>query len=630
MVESSTETMSTIRLDQLFACTEEGGTLVAEALDGRLTHIDDVPSGLACNCICPGCRGRMVAKKGSVQTHHFAHHAPQEGRPCASAGETALHNFAKQLLNERLEIVLPAMEVEEKGDRETVVQAAKMKFDAAILEKKDGQIVPDVVLLLRNRRLIVEFMVTHPCDEQKIGRIRSMDVGAIEIDLSQYRDLQLSKITEKILHDAPRSWLHNPRERGARERLAWRAQQRTEEMNRQIEHYRSVYSHRLPSKMDGTGEYEFKTRQEGLGHLVNVNIAGAGCFSVALAEWQSAVLQSLIAASDPPFRTRTGVDIIHKRGWLDRQFIKVSDEIANAVKACGVPFNTPTRTVVAYLLHLKAEGYVQADPTEIWRPTNLLRSRIAEARERRERPEKRMAEARELVERMLKSLPPDETANFSFDTWWKSKAGRDEFSPRQIAEFEDQQWRLFLENIKNLATKIRFPPQHTPDIIGLPFDGELRRNAERKRLEAVERELAEKVKAEADRNIRMMHLRTLALARMGADGETWLAMESPHTRGRAPIDVAADSDAGYEEVVQAFNRRIRDIAAEERARQKKAKAVSELLSLVQSKCNRSGYAELWMRSKRPELGNKSPEEFTVDTATRERCEELLRAKRPRR
>jgi competence CoiA-like predicted nuclease len=97
-----------IRLGELFSCTEQGGAFVAEAADGRLLHIDEVPSGLACNCGCPGCGRRMVAKKGDVQAHHFAHHAQQDGRACVSAGETALHKLAKKILDERLEIALPA------------------------------------------------------------------------------------------------------------------------------------------------------------------------------------------------------------------------------------------------------------------------------------------------------------------------------------------------------------------------------------------------------------------------------------------------------------------------------------------------------------------------------------------
>lgn len=40
---------------------------------GEVVSIDDVPSGLKCNCICPNCHVRLIAKKGKKNVHHFAH-----------------------------------------------------------------------------------------------------------------------------------------------------------------------------------------------------------------------------------------------------------------------------------------------------------------------------------------------------------------------------------------------------------------------------------------------------------------------------------------------------------------------------------------------------------------------------
>lgn len=37
------------------------------------------------------------------------------------------------------------MIVDERGEKEIVIQAEKRTFDRAILETKDGQIIPDVV-----------------------------------------------------------------------------------------------------------------------------------------------------------------------------------------------------------------------------------------------------------------------------------------------------------------------------------------------------------------------------------------------------------------------------------------------------------------------------------------------------
>ncbi|WP_334147172.1 hypothetical protein [Hyphomicrobium sp.] len=620
-----------IRLGELFACTEQGGAFVAEAANGRLLHIDEVPSGLACNCVCPGCGRRMVAKKGEVQrTHHFAHHAQQDGRSCVSAGETALHKFAKRILDERLEIALPAQVVEEQRDSEVVVRAEKRTFDRAILETKDGQIVPDVVLLLRERRLIVEFKVTHPCDAQKIARIRAMDVGAIEIDLSQYRDHKLSEIGDQILYDAPRIWLHNPREREARARLEQRALQRAEKKRTQIEHHRNSYRHRSPSETPGSGPCEAAARESGLADLINLPVDGAGCFTVAVAEWQAAVLQALLAPAKRPFRTRNGLAALRSKRWLDPSFTDISDEIACGVRESGIPFNSPFETVGAYLKQLERLGFVHSGPTEIWRASHTLQVRIDEARELRARPVKRLRELRHVVEEMIATLPAGETAAFAFEQWWNTTLPGRGYSPRAAVEFDEVKWRSFQHDLANITTQIRFSPREALDLIGLPYQGALSRALERKHAEEAERERAKQAKLEADKATRVSGLRNRALGRIGGEAEAWLAAPNPSTGDRSPIEVASDSEGGYEDAIRALDRRAREIEAQQRASERKTKAVAELAALAQSRYYDGERAALWMRGKRRELGGKSPEEFTIDDATRQRCSELLPPKRSRR
>jgi len=573
----------------------------------------------------------MVAKKGEVQrTHHFAHHAQQDGRSCVSAGETALHKFAKRILDERLEIALPAQVVEEQRDSEVVVRAEKRTFDRAILETKDGQIVPDVVLLLRERRLIVEFKVTHPCDAQKIARIRAMDVGAIEIDLSQYRDHKLSEIGDQILYDAPRIWLHNPREREARARLEQRALQRAEKKRTQIEHHRNSYRHRSPSETPGSGPCEAAARESGLADLINLPVDGAGCFTVAVAEWQAAVLQALLAPAKRPFRTRNGLAALRSKRWLDPSFTDISDEIACGVRESGIPFNSPFETVGAYLKQLERLGFVHSGPTEIWRASHTLQVRIDEARELRARPVKRLRELRHVVEEMIATLPAGETAAFAFEQWWNTTLPGRGYSPRAAVEFDEVKWRSFQHDLANITTQIRFSPREALDLIGLPYQGALSRALERKHAEEAERERAKQAKLEADKATRVSGLRNRALGRIGGEAEAWLAAPNPSTGDRSPIEVASDSEGGYEDAIRALDRRAREIEAQQRASERKTKAVAELAALAQSRYYDGERAALWMRGKRRELGGKSPEEFTIDDATRQRCSELLPPKRSRR
>ena len=62
---------------------------------GRLLTVAEVDSGLACDCVCPACKGLLVARKGRVRRHHFAHF---EADPCAYGKETAVHLMAKEIL----------------------------------------------------------------------------------------------------------------------------------------------------------------------------------------------------------------------------------------------------------------------------------------------------------------------------------------------------------------------------------------------------------------------------------------------------------------------------------------------------------------------------------------------------
>lgn len=618
--------MSSIRLDELFSCTDRGEILVAEATDGTLVHIADVPSGLACNCICPGCGRRMVAKKGEIQGHHFAHYVRRDGQTCVSAGETALHKFAKRVLDGRLEIALPAMVVEDHGDREVVVEAERRTFDHAILEKKDGQIVPDVVLLLRDRRLIVEFKVTHPCDEQKIARIRAMDIGAIEIDLSQYRDHVLSEIGDQILYDAPRKWLHNPRELKAREKLEDRAKRRDEEKRRLVERFRNAYRHRSPSRVAGNGTCETAAQREGLADLINLPVDGAGCFTVPVAEWQSAVLLTLIGDRKGPFRTRNGLAALNKRGWIDRTFADIADEIASEVSETGIPFKPPIGAVEAYLRQLEASGFIRSGHTETWHVLGVLRGMVEDARKLRDRPVKRKAEIQRRVGEMLAGLPAEETTSFVFEQWWAAELPGRGYSPRDAATFDEAKWQSFEHALMNIATQIRFSPRHKLDLMGFPYEGELSRALERKRLEEEERQRAREAKLEADKAARLDDLRDRAVRQIGEQAQSWLTTANAGTSGQPPLD-AATSESGYHDAIGALANKVRENEKLQRVRERKEKAVAELSTVAHSRYVDPMRADLWMRGKRHELGGKSPEEFVIDDITRQRCMELLPSKR---
>ncbi|MBQ5523446.1 MAG: hypothetical protein IIT86_11670 [Oscillospiraceae bacterium] len=63
--------------------------LIYALQNGSIVNISDVESGLKCNCVCPACGERLVAKKGNKMMHHFAHYSDAN---CAYGYESSLWN----------------------------------------------------------------------------------------------------------------------------------------------------------------------------------------------------------------------------------------------------------------------------------------------------------------------------------------------------------------------------------------------------------------------------------------------------------------------------------------------------------------------------------------------------------
>ena len=77
---------------------QKGLLTYALNLIGNLVYIDEVDTGQLCNCYCPSCKEKLVAKNGGMKrVHHFAH---ASGVDCENAYETMLHQLAKLRVQE--------------------------------------------------------------------------------------------------------------------------------------------------------------------------------------------------------------------------------------------------------------------------------------------------------------------------------------------------------------------------------------------------------------------------------------------------------------------------------------------------------------------------------------------------
>lgn len=180
--------------------------------DGVLTHVGEVESGKACGCTCPGCDAPLVAKKGPRVVHHFAHAG---GAECAHAVETALHLAAKNTIERAGYFVIPGVRLDFGSYKEPWLLAGAQRVvpDSVVLEHRMGGVVPDVVLTVAGKPLLVEVAVTHYVGEEKRARLAAMDLSTVEVSLSHLvRDTSEAAIAAAVVDGVEhKRWIHNAR-----------------------------------------------------------------------------------------------------------------------------------------------------------------------------------------------------------------------------------------------------------------------------------------------------------------------------------------------------------------------------------------------------------------------------------
>jgi len=177
---------------------------------GSIVHISEVTSGLSCNCVCPACGSRLIAKKGKRKAKHFAHEASSN---CEYGYETSLHMAAKEILLSAQTMMIPEVVVQFNGLKriQLISREKEIKIDRVELEPKIGNIIPDIVVYSGNRKLLIEIFVTHKIDRTKLEKIKELDISTIEIDLSKCAEGITEKSLREILieNNENKYWVYN-------------------------------------------------------------------------------------------------------------------------------------------------------------------------------------------------------------------------------------------------------------------------------------------------------------------------------------------------------------------------------------------------------------------------------------
>ena len=202
---------------------------------GKVIHISEISiedRGLKSNCVCVKCGQPLVARLGYVREHHFAHYNKSE---CEGSMETALHLFAKEVIESEKRINLPQLSIRYYIEdnkvyfisndevhygieikEEIIHKEYETNFDKVETEQYINDIRPDLLLHKNNILLAVEVKVTHEVDEIKFDKIRKQRISTLEIDLSKvfmdYFNFSRDEVRNAIINQVDiKEWIFNVR-----------------------------------------------------------------------------------------------------------------------------------------------------------------------------------------------------------------------------------------------------------------------------------------------------------------------------------------------------------------------------------------------------------------------------------
>lgn len=617
-----------------------------ERTDGKIVHIGEVVSGLACACRCCGCGGTLIARKGTLKEHHFAHHGVA---PCSGAAETALHRFAKQVLHDRLELHLPEIAVGADTDRVIESKGGPFRFDRAEIEVPFPGFKPDVVLYHADRPLLVEVLVTHATDDIKTERIRAAGLASLEIDLSDLpRELGPDEIAEAVCTSAPRWWLCNQRldraqarweanlaERRARETAA--EEQRQQREDERLERLATTIAKTLaePVATAPPSPAERRINADGLDRLIGERISGDECFACPAATWQAAVVADLIlshAGQDNWHRAGTGrhpSEIFKRVGMgkmLKRRLPSYIDPTTALQLSSRIAFVPPYQVLVRYLGWLAERGAV-VERRKRWFANPGILDEVEQRRDETRSRKTRRATVHATVSRIMASLPQAETGRFDLEAWWKRPVNAGSATSDQMLGGEEAE--QFAADIVALAAMLLDDGKAVSRAVGLPVGLALRREEQRRAMIAAEaRATAERhaiatakaaaLKAEQEAADRVARLSRLARESLGErDAAAWLAA-SPDGAYATFTTLAASSEQSYWTARDHLDR-----AIAEQARRATAERLRQALRDKARQSARPDHAHVLLHSAQPRLRGQRPIDYCVDEASFARVVQLL-------
>ena len=172
----------------------------AENSNGEMVHVDSVPRGQQCGCICPCCHENLLARHGDVREHGFAHHSDNRGANLNICYEVTLYKLAEQIIKNKKKIhtssyydIFPA----------TDIYFVDVKINS-YYNREDKQ--PDVIAITEDgKQYLIEF--TFNSKVQHKEKIDYKNLTCLEIDIANQTLESLESFL--LASDKERKWLNN-------------------------------------------------------------------------------------------------------------------------------------------------------------------------------------------------------------------------------------------------------------------------------------------------------------------------------------------------------------------------------------------------------------------------------------
>lgn len=621
-----------------------------EAPDGQLRHISDVPSGLACECVCPECHTRLVARKGQKTQHHFAHRAT---RLCKGAFETMLHKLAKQVLLERGKVKTPAVIAQVGQERRLLFRERMFPLTSVEEEVTLPGMRPDILARWDEHELLIEVMVTHPCDDEKLRRIREQRRAAIEIDMSKVpRHAPKVQIESAIVALADRKWLYNRHAEAAEQEIRLEQERREAEIQEgqqkaiQAEAQRLLEAWRAKPVTQPVFRPLSTIIDGGLEELVGLPIGGDACFTAPARHWQSIVLEHILVRPTwrhSQFRAADVLDILR-----DAKLIRpglagyVSDDVSLAVRQMDPSFLSPYKVVERYLEKLAELRAVVPRGKGNWSASSERADAAIKAIKAAAARRERVAMVRMALEELLDAIGQGHGINP--DVWMRTRHEGLGNTPEALAE--NSQWAAdeMEQRLVKLLDMLQKRGTVEEDLLGLPLEAarEARRQAieaERRRYEEAERKRAEQQRLRAEEEARQQarqrrdRLIVLAADKLGyLDGRSFVEELRVDLGGNSLLEVESLTEAEEMRICMALgteHRRLQAQLAEQAQQHRAADCKARLCKKATDAFGSADKADLWIRNCHPYLGGQRPQDVAVDEAGVARCLALLPSRKTR-